>query len=312
VALGTEMKKISLLLSIVLLLACSLSLSAAVKPEAKPRHLTVILDWFMNPDHAPLFVAKWQGFFAAQDLDVEWINPADPADPPKWVAAGKADIAITYEPKFLIAQKQGLPLAWLAALVATPLDCMITLQDSGINSIQDFKGKRIGYSSGDVDGVLLTRVLKQAGLTEKDVTLINIHYNLTQPLLAHQVDVVTGAMRNFEPNEIVLAGQKPKLFYVEDYGIPNYEELIFITSKKEAGDPALAKFTTALQQGTAYLLKHPEESWQAFAKAYPELNNELNRRAWFETLPHFARRPTAYDAKAYQQMRIFLQQQGLL
>jgi putative hydroxymethylpyrimidine transport system substrate-binding protein len=306
------MKKIVLLLSIVLLLACSLSVSAAVKPEPTLRHLTVILDWFMNPDHSPLFVAKWQGFFAAQGLDVEWINPADPADPPKWVAAGKADIAITYEPKYLIAQKQGLPLVWLATLVATPLDCMITLQDSGINSIQDFKGKRIGYSSGDVDGVMLTRVLKQAGLTDKDVTLINIHYNLTQPLLAHQVDVVTGAMRNFEPNEIILAGQKPKLFYVEDYGIPNYEELIFVTSQKEAGDPALAKFTTALQQGTAYLLKHPEESWQAFAKANPELNNELNRRAWFETLPRFARRPTAYDAKAYQQMRVFLQQEGLL
>lgn len=307
------MKKIIVILSVILLWTYSLSLSAAmVKPEVKPRHLTVILDWFMNPDHAPLFVAKWQGFFAAQGLDVEWINPADPADPPKWVAAGKADIAITYEPKYLIAQKQGLPLVWLATLVATPLDCMITLQDSGIHSIQDFKGKRIGYSSGDVDGVMLTRVLKQAGLTEKDVVLINIHYNLTQPLLARQVDVVTGAMRNFEPNEIVLAGQKPKLFYVEDYGIPNYEELIFVTSKKEAGDPALAKFTTALQQGTAYLLNHPEESWQAFAKAYPELNNELNRRAWFEALSHFARRPTAYDAKAYQQMRLFLQQQGLL
>lgn len=68
----------------------------------------------------------------------------------------------------------------------------------------------------------------------------------------HQVDVVTGAMRNFEPNEIILAGQKPKLFYVEDYGIPNYEELIFVISQKRSGDPALAKFTTALQQATAY------------------------------------------------------------
>lgn len=299
-------------MTLLILMVLSLSLFAAAKPVEKPRHLTVILDWFMNPDHAPLFVAKWQGYFAKEGLEVEFVNPADPADPPKWVAAGKADIALTYEPQFLVAQKQGLPLVWLATLVATPLDCMMTLEDSGIRRIQDFKAKRIGYSSGSVDGVMLMTVLKQAGLTTKDVTLINVRYNLTQALLAHQVDIVTGVMRNFEPNEIILAGKKPKLFYPEEYGIPNYEELILVTNVKEMHDPALVKFTRALQQGTTYLINHPEESWQAFATAYPELNNELNKRAWQASLSHFARRPTAFDANEYQQMKLFLRQEGLL
>ena len=159
---------------------------------------------------------------------------------------------------------------------------------------------------------MLTSVLKQAGLTPQDVTLINVHYNLTQALLTHQVDIVTGVMRNFEPNEVILTGGKPKLFYVEVYGISNYEELILVTNTKEAKDPALKKFNIALQQGEAYLINHPEESWQAFAKAYPQANNELNKRAWFATLPRFARRPMAFDASGYQQMQTFLQQQGLL
>lgn len=303
------MKKIITLLILTIL---HLTVLASVTPVEKPRHLTVILDWFMNPDHAPLFVAKWQGYFAKEGLDVEFINPTDPADPPKWVAAGKADIALTYEPLFLVAQKQGLPLVWLATLVATPLDCMMTLEDSGIRRIQDFKGKRIGYSSGSVDGVMLMTVLKQAGLTTKDVTLINVRYNLSQALLAHQVDIVTGVMRNFEPNEIILAGKKPTLFYPEEYGIPHYEELILVTNVKEIRDPDLVKFTRALQQGTTYLINHPQESWQAFATAYPELNNELNQRAWQASLSHFARRPTAFDANEYQQMKVFLRQAGLL
>ncbi len=305
------MKRIIVLL-IILLLNSSTVFAAPPVTSSSQQHLTVILDWFMNPDHAPLFVAKWQGFFTKQGLDVEWIEPADPSDPIKWVAANKADLAITYEPRFLIAKHQGLPLVWDATLMATPLDCMMTLQENHINSIRDFKGKRIGYSSGTVGGVMLTSVLKQAGLTPQDVTLINVHYNLTQALLTHQVDIVTGVMRNFEPNEVILTGGKPKLFYAEEYGIPNYEELILVTNTKEAKDPALKKFNIALQQGEAYLINHPEESWQAFAKAYPQANNELNKRAWFATLPRFARRPMAFDASGYQQMQTFLQQQGLL
>ncbi len=288
-------------------------LSFGVSAETvKSRHITVVLDWFMNPDHAPLFVAKWQGFFAKEGLDVELLNPADPTDPAKWVAAGQADIAVTYEPQFLMAQKQGLPLVWLATLVATPMDCIVTLEENGIRRIQDFRGKRIGYSSGVIDDVLLTTILKQAGLSRKDFTLINVRYNLSQALLSHQVDIIAGTMCNFEPNEIRLAGKKPLLFYPADYHIPNYEELILVTNVKEARDPALIKFTTALQQGTNYLIRHPQESWQAFARAYPELNNELNRRAWFESLSYFARRPTAYDDQSYQQMKAFLQQEGLL
>ncbi len=295
-----------------ILIGLSISLMAMPTKVNSPRHLTVILDWFMNPDHAPLFVAQWQGFFKAQDLEVDFVTPADPSDPLKWVAAGKADLGVTYEPRYLIAKAQGLPLTWVATLIATPLNCMISLQGSGINQIKDFKGKRIGYASGSVEGVMLTAVLKQAGLTPKDVELMNIHYNLTQALLTHQVDIITGAMRNFEPNEILQAGQKPKLFYAEEYGIPSYEELIFVSNVKQAEDPAVKRFKEALQEGTIYLINHPEESWQAFAKAYPELNNEINHRAWLSTLPRFARRPAAFDAQGYANMKQFLKEQGLL
>ena len=65
--------------------------------------LTVMLDWFVNPDHAPLFVAQEAGYFNDAGLDVELIAPADPNDPPKLVAAGKADVAISYQPQLHIS-----------------------------------------------------------------------------------------------------------------------------------------------------------------------------------------------------------------
>src|SRR5688500_14951632 len=54
----------------------------------KEKPLTLILDWFANPDHAPIFVAQQQGFFKQEGISVNIINPADPNDPPKLVAAG--------------------------------------------------------------------------------------------------------------------------------------------------------------------------------------------------------------------------------
>ncbi len=61
--------------------------------------LTLVLDWYINPDHAPIMVAEQIGAFKAQGLDVKIVPPSDPALPPRLVAAGQADLAITYQPQ---------------------------------------------------------------------------------------------------------------------------------------------------------------------------------------------------------------------
>jgi putative hydroxymethylpyrimidine transport system substrate-binding protein len=68
-------------------------------PASAAEKLTVLLDWFVNPDHAPLIIAKEKGFFKNHGLDVELVAPADPNLPPKLVAAGKADLAVSYQPQ---------------------------------------------------------------------------------------------------------------------------------------------------------------------------------------------------------------------
>jgi len=268
--------------------------------------LTLVLDWFVNPDHAPIFVAEQQGFFKAQGLDVTIIPPADPSDPPKLVAAGKADLGVTYQPQLMLDVNQGLPIIRIATLVATPLDAIAVLKDSHINSLKDLKGKTIGYASDGVDHAMLVGMLNSAGLTLKDVTLVNVHYDLTQALLAHKVDAITGVVRNFEIPQIKLAGFTPYAFYPEEHGIPIYDELIIVTNKKNVNDPRLKKFIIALNQGVQYLVNHPESSWQTFAKQHPELNNQLNHDAWLATIPRFSLTPAALDQSRYQQMADYL------
>jgi len=161
----------------------------AATSHLKP--LTLVLDWFVNPDHAPIFVAQQQGFFKQQGLDVKIISPADPSDPPKLVAAGKADLALTYQPQLVMQVSQGLPLVRIASLIDTPLDCLAVNAASHIYSIADLKGKTIGYSSGAIDQATLKIMLEHHGLSLNDVKLINVRYGLTQALMADKVDAVT-------------------------------------------------------------------------------------------------------------------------
>lgn len=293
------MKKITLFLATLLLFATS--------AQAQPQKLTVLLDWFVNPDHAPLYVALEKGFFKAHGLDVELIAPSNPNDPPKLVAAGQADIAVSYQHQHQMQVSEGLPLTRIATLVATPLNSLVVLEDGPIKSIADLKGKTIGYSVGGFETALLKVMLEKEGLTLDDVKLVNVNFSLSPSLFTGQTDAVIGAFRNFELNQMAIEGRPGRAFFVEEYGVPSYDELILVAASKNVADPKLRAFVDALEEGVQYLINHPDESWKLFVSGdRASLDDELNRRAWKDTLPRFALRPGALDTKRYTRFADFL------
>ena len=287
-------------------------LSTAASGALAAERLTLLLDWFVNPDHAPLIVAQERGFFAAHGLEVEIIAPSDPNDPPKLVAAGKADIGVSYQPQLHIQVAEGLPLVRFGTLVATPLNTLVVLEDSPIKTLADLKGRKIGFSVGGFEDALLRAMLAPHGLGLDDVTLINVNFSLSPALISGQVDAVIGAFRNFELNQMDIVGKPGRAFYVEEHGVPAYDELILVARDDRTGDPRLRAFLDALEQGVQYLVNHPDESWALFVKGRPELDDELNRRAWRDTMPRFALRPAALDSERYARFSKFLAEQGLI
>ncbi|MGH6948228.1 MAG: ABC transporter substrate-binding protein [Kiloniellales bacterium] len=288
-----------------------LSLSGAALPtRAEP--ITLLLDWFLNPDHAPIVVALQKGYFAEQGLEVTLIEPADPNDPPKLVAAGKAELALTYQPQLHLQAAQGLPLTRIATLIATPLNTLLVLEEGPVKSIADLKGRRVGYSVGGFEDALLRAMLERHGLTLDDVTLVNVNFSLSPALLSGQVDAVIGAYRNFELNQLEILGHEGRAFYLEEEGVPVYDELVLVANSKKLDDPRLPKVLRALERGVTFLINHPEESWDLFRSYKPELDDELNRRAWRDTLPRFALRPAALDRGRYRRFAAFLQEQELI
>nr|WP_085904281.1 ABC transporter substrate-binding protein [Kiloniella majae] len=292
-----------------LALGALLSLST---PAIANEKLTVLLDWFVNPDHATLVVAKEKGFFSEQGLDVDLIAPADPNDPPKLVAAGKAELAVSYQPQLHLQVAAGLPLTRVGTLVATPLNSLVVLKDSPIKSIADLKGRKVGYSVGGFEDVILDAMLEKHGLDVSDVELINVNFTLSPSLISGQVDAVIGAFRNFELNQMDIVEKPGRAFYVEEEGVPSYDELILVANNQNVDDPRFPRFLKALEQATTYLVNHPQKSWDLFIKAYPDLDDELNRRAWKDTLPRFALRPAALDEGRYSDFADFLKAKDLI
>jgi putative hydroxymethylpyrimidine transport system substrate-binding protein len=291
--------------------ALLLSLCLAGSAQAADK-LTVLLDWFVNPDHAPLVVAREGGYFERAGLDVELIAPADPSAPPKLVAAGQGDIAVTYQPDFMLQLEEELPLLRLGALVETPLNSLVVLKDGPVKTLADLKGKTIGYSVAGFEDLYVDVLLKSVGLTRDDVTLVNVNFNLTASLMAGQVDAVIGAFRNFELTQLHLEGKEGTAFFPEEHGVPPYDELIYVTRDVLREDPRLGRFLAALEEATLFLTNHPDEALGMFLKAYPDLDNSLNRQAFADTLPRFAKRPAALDRTRYDRFARFLKDAGLI
>ena len=135
-----------------------------ITPAKAAEDLTVLLDWFVNPDHAPLVIARDKNYFADSGLTVNLIAPSNPNDPPKLVAAGLATLAISYQPQLHVQVSQGLPLTRIATMVATPLNSLVVLDDGPITSISDLKGKKVGFSVGGFEDALLSAMLEKHGL----------------------------------------------------------------------------------------------------------------------------------------------------
>lgn len=275
--------------------------------SAGEKNLTLMLDWFVNPNHGPIVIAKERGYFKEEGLKVEVQEPADPSTPPKLVAANKVDLAISYQPNLTIDVAAGLPLIRSATLVATPLNTLTVLKDKSVKNLSDLKGKKIGIAIAGNEEATIGTMLETGNVKYSDVEIINVGWALSSSLASGKVDAIWGGFRNFESNQLALEGYEAKAFFPEEHGVPTYDELVFVANAKTHDKEAIKAFNRALEKATTYIVNHPKQSWNEFVAYSPDtLNNELNKRAWNDTLTRFALRPSAVDHKRYDDYAQFM------
>ncbi len=256
---------------------------------APPERIELMLDFFPNADHAPIYAAKANGRFREVGLDVQIRQPADPAQPIKQVAAGRVDVAISYEPEVFRARDQGQQVVSVAALVQRPLTSLISLRGADIRRPADLRGKRVGTAGIDYQSAFLRSILDEANVDPGTVREQNVGFGLSPALLTRKVDAVLGAFWNYEGEDLRLRGRDPRIIRVDDAGIPTYDELVFVANADAVGrdDSRLRRFVAAVGRGADDLERNPRAALDALLKDNRELDRRLQERVIDVTTPLF-------------------------
>ncbi len=252
---------------------------------AEPLSLT--LDFYPNPDHAGIYMAQKLGYFDEAGLDVKIQTPADPAAPIKLLAAGRTDLAISYEPEVLLAHEQGLDVKAVAALVNRPLTSMIWLKKSGIKGVGSLRGKTIATAGIPYQDAYLKTILSRANLTPEDVKAVNVGFGLLPALVGGSAQAMLGGFSNVEGVDLRLRGKDPVVTPVDKLGVPSYDELVLAARGKrlEENPQAIRLFIAALARGTAAAASNPKAATKALLEANPDLDPKLSEAEVAATLP---------------------------
>jgi putative hydroxymethylpyrimidine transport system substrate-binding protein len=253
-----------------------------------PQRLNLVLDYFPNADHAGIYAAQATGAFEDAGLDVRIRTPADPAAPLKLVAAGRADIAISYEPEVLLARDKGLRVAAIGALVQKPLTSIMSLNGK-VREPKDLAGKRVGTAGIPYQSAYLQTIAKKAGVDPGSIKEINVGFNLTQAMLSKKVDATLGSFWNYEGVQLRREHKRPSIIRMEQAGVPTYEELVFVASQETLRDRGdlVRRFIQAVARGATALKADPTAGIDALLKANPDLDRGLQLASVKATMPVF-------------------------
>lgn len=235
---------------------------APAEKGAEPTELVIALDWYPNAVHSFLYAAEEQGFFKEENLKVTMQMPSDSNDPLKMAAAGKVDLAISYQHQLIQARSEGVPVVSVGALVRHPLNVIMTRQDSGLDTPQKLAGKNIGYPSIPINESIVRQVIKHAGADDSGLTFTDIGFDIVPALTAKKVDAVVGGYINHELPILEKHGVAVNVFKPSEFGVPDYYELVMATSDDTLGkkQQAVEGFLRAIGKGQDYVQNNKEKA----------------------------------------------------
>jgi len=290
---------------------------APARPPVEP--LRLVLDYFPNADHAGIYAAQARGFFERSGLDVEIIAPSDPSAPLKLVQAGRADLAISYEPELFLARDEGAEVVAVGALAQVPLTSLISLPAARIRGPRDLAGKTVGTAGIPYQSAYLKTILQEAGVDPARVREVNLGFNLVPGLLSRKVDAVLGAFWNYEGVQLERASRRPQIIRMEEVGVPTYAELIIVGAEKTLNERGalVRRFMRALQLGTEAVRDDPAAGVDPLLEANEELDRGLQTAVVRRTLPVFfpkdRERPFGWmDPEEWRTYAAWMQRNGLL
>ncbi len=275
--------------------------------------VTLALEWFLNPDHLPFIVAKEQGFFREEGLDLSIIVPTVPEESLELVARGKADFGVGEQTNLIKARGQGWPLISIGPLLVNTVVCLMYLKDGPIKRLENLRHRRVGWPGLDIDLPILGTMLEAADLTHDDILPVDVGFALTDALLTGKADAVFGAFVNYEQVEAESRGASVEFVSPTKYGVPDLYQLVVMTSDRMVKEhPNLVHgFTRALTRGLAFTHQHSNEALGIYIKANAMADPALSAKTFDKTWPYFPEILTQ-DERRWAAVRDWLYKRGVI
>lgn len=259
--------------------AIAVSIPLAKSGAQELTKVSLALDWYPNANHAGIFMAQVNGYFEDAGLDVEIFVPADPTTVLQTVGAGRDTFGVTYQNDVLHARANDVPVQSVAAMVQHPLNSIMVLESSGIESPADLAGKTIAMAGVPADEAFLTAMLGSVDLNLDDVETVNVGFDLMPAIFSGRADAVIGV---YWTHETILAeheGYPVRYFRAEEWGVPEYYELLIVAGEKTiANQPdVISAFLGALRQGYTDAEADLDAALQILIEESPDLVEDVER-----------------------------------
>lgn len=212
--------------------------------------------WLPQAQFAGFYVAEEQGFFREEGVAVEIVHPTANINVLDWLKQGRVDVISQFLISGVSARSQGADLVNVAQLSQSSAILFVAKKSSGIESLEDAEGKKIGVWSSGFDEVPLAMI--QARELEVEWVPILSSVNL---FLMDGVDLLTVMYYN-EYNQLYLSGiNRDELvtFFASDYGLNLPEDGLYTTLKTRLERAEeLSAFVSAVRRGWEFASEHRE------------------------------------------------------
>jgi len=295
---------------------CAGSLVATAAQSASASSLTTVrfaYD-FPGPDMelVPVVAGIDQGFFKAAGLNVTVSFPPNTSSTSQMLATGAADVGFITTSDMAMAVKAQVPLLSIANYSMSNNWGLFAKPGSTL-TLASLKGKKV-FSWGDTwTDAMLPFVLKKAGLTMKDITVVTAS-NDTPLLLNGKIDFTTSTSNYAIPGIAGATGKDPVSFTGPSIGVPNIPIWVYaVTQSYAKAHPATAKaFLSALLAATKWAAANQSAAVADFDKMYPKsgYSNAYNALGWKLTVPLLTNSAGQYFTQTASQWSLL--DQGLL
>src|SRR6516165_7760464 len=276
--------------------AVGLSATSAV---AAGTPVTFQLNWMAGGPNAGFAAAVAEGYYNDAGLDVTLVQGNGSGNTAQLVANGRAQLAYADAVAVMQLIAKGAPMTIVATIYQSNPNAVMALKKTGIKSVGDLKGKKVGVPSGSSQTTMLPLLLKSNNLKESDINMIDMPVaSMVPALLQGQVDAVLGSIDAYQI-QAESQGAQLDVYRFADYGVPTVSTSIFASSDYLKANPdVVKKFVAASLKGWSFALDNPDKAIKDLKQVFPEVNEKLATAELAAITPLFCSGGAKYIGKA--------------